>query len=61
MVSAMVKHLSKPCMSIYIKTYKVLPEQRQNVASSPRQLSSPLPVVELGGPADDKFDACAHE
>ena len=32
-----------------------------NVASSPRRLSGPLRVVALGGPTEDKFDACAHE
>ena len=32
-----------------------------NVASSPRWLSGPLRVVALGGPTEDKFDACAHE
>ena len=32
-----------------------------NVVSSPWRLSGPLPVVELGGPMDDKFDICAHE
>ena len=29
-----------------------------NIASSPRRSSGPLYVVELGGPTDDKFDAC---
>ena len=32
-----------------------------NVASSPRRLSGPLRVVELGGPTDDKVDACTHD
>ena len=32
-----------------------------NVASSPRRLSGPFRVVALGGPTEDKFDACAHE
>ena len=32
-----------------------------NVASSPWRLSGPLRVVALGGPTEDKFDACAHE
>ena len=32
-----------------------------NVASSPRRLSGPLRVVALGGPTEEKFDACAHE
>ena len=31
-----------------------------NVASSPRRLSGPLSVVELGGPTDDIVNACAH-
>ena len=31
-----------------------------NIGSSPQWLSGPL-CVELGGPTDDKFDACAHE
>ena len=32
-----------------------------NVASTPRRLSGPLRVVELGGQMDDKFDACAQQ
>ena len=32
-----------------------------NVASSPLRLSDLSRVVELEGPTDDKFDACAHE
>ena len=31
-----------------------------NVASSLRQLTNPLRVVELGQLTDGKFDACAH-
>ena len=32
-----------------------------NVASLPQPLSSPLHVVELGGPTEDQFDGCPHE
>ena len=32
-----------------------------NVASSPQRLSGPLRVVELGGPTDDKADACTQD
>ena len=32
-----------------------------NVASSPRRLSGPLHVVELGWPTDDRVDAYAHD
>ena len=35
--------------------------KKSNVTSLLRQLSGPLCVVELGGPTDDKFDACTHE
>ena len=32
-----------------------------NLATSPRWMSGPFHVVELGRPADDKFGACANE
>ena len=32
-----------------------------NVASLPQQSSGPYSVVEMGGPMEDKFDACAHK